>query len=99
MSTQPVTAASTRPWIFDRPRVRTILIAILFVIALLPRTILIYEEVFRPDGVAFVSADAAFHMRTVENLMHHFPHRSGFDPYSAMPTGQAVTTGPLYDQA
>jgi oligosaccharyl transferase (archaeosortase A-associated) len=55
--------------------------------------------VFQQDGVHYQEPDGYFHMRTVRNLMHHFPVRSGFDPYSAMPTGQEMSTGPFYDLA
>lgn len=99
MSTEAVKVAVVRIATLERPHVRAVLLALIFVLALLPRTILTYDQVFRSDRVAFATGDAAFHMRTVENLMHHFPRRSGFDPYSAMPTGQAVTTGPFFDLA
>ncbi len=36
-------------------------------------------------------------MRTVHNLMAHFPRRSGFDPFGLFPGGENVTTGPFWD--
>jgi dolichyl-phosphooligosaccharide-protein glycotransferase len=56
-----------------------------------------YREVFTPRGISFQEADAWFHMRTVHNLLAHFPRRSGFDPYALYPGGENVTTGPFWD--
>jgi dolichyl-diphosphooligosaccharide--protein glycosyltransferase len=56
-----------------------------------------YESVFQAGEVHFQDGDAWFHMRTIHNLLHHFPRRSGFDPYSGFPSGQPVTTGPFFD--
>ena len=70
-----------------------------FTAALLLRSCFGYDFVFRADGVNFQEGDAWFHMRTVQNLLHHFPKRSGFDPYSAFPTGQPIPTGPFFDYA
>jgi len=55
------------------------------------------DAVFTPHGVSFQEPDAWYHMRTVHNLMAHFPKRSGFDPYSVYPGGAAVVTGPFWD--
>jgi dolichyl-diphosphooligosaccharide--protein glycosyltransferase len=79
--------------------VRACLLGLAFLSALALRSAFNFQHVFRADGVAFQDPDASFHMRTVENLVHHFPHRSGFDPYSAFPHGQPVPTGPFYDLA
>lgn len=77
---------------------RLTLVFCAFAAALLLRSVPAYPHVFHA-GVYFQGFDPWFHMRTIRNLMHHFPHRSGFDPYSAFPTGQVVPTGPLYDLA
>ncbi len=67
-----------------------------FAAALLVRSIPSYRHVF--DGeVSFAGNDPWFHMRTIRNLVENFPLRSQFDPYSAFPTGQPVTTGPVFD--
>jgi oligosaccharyl transferase (archaeosortase A-associated) len=66
-------------------------------LALAIRVIPAYEAVFTPQGVNFQEPDGWFHMRTVHNLMAHFPHRSGFDPYAIFPGGQDVVTSPLWD--
>lgn len=61
------------------------------------RTIPSYHLVFIPEGVNFQETDAWFHLRTVHNLLAHFPLRSGFDPYAVFPRGENVPTGPLWD--
>jgi oligosaccharyl transferase (archaeosortase A-associated) len=61
------------------------------------RTIPSYHLVFSPGEVNFQESDGWFHMRTVHNLMAHFPFRSGFDPYAVYPGGANVPTGPMFD--
>jgi dolichyl-diphosphooligosaccharide--protein glycosyltransferase len=56
-----------------------------------------YNAVFTPHGVSFQEPDAWFHMRTVHNLLAHFPQRSGFDPYAVYPGGENISTGPFWD--
>lgn len=73
-------------------------LALIFLAALALR-VLNFGLVFQAGEVRFQDGDSWFHMRTVRNLMHHFPHRSGFDPYSGFPLGQEVTTGPFFDLA
>ena len=53
--------------------------------------------VFTSLGVDFQEPDAWFHMRTAQNLVAHFPFRSGFDPYGLFPGGMNLPTGPLWD--
>jgi len=55
-----------------------------------------YHAVFTAHGISFQEPDAWFHMRTVHNLLAHFPWRSGFDPYAVYPLGENVTTGPFW---
>jgi asparagine N-glycosylation enzyme membrane subunit Stt3 len=56
-----------------------------------------YHIVFTPLGVDFQEFDAWYHMRTVHNMMAHFPHRTGFDPYALFPGGQDIVTAPFWD--
>jgi asparagine N-glycosylation enzyme membrane subunit Stt3 len=56
-----------------------------------------WTRVFTPWGVDFQEPDAWFHLRTVHNLLAHFPFRSGFDPYALFPAGMNLPTGPLWD--
>lgn len=79
--------------------IRFALVFAAFVLALVVRSAFTYDYVFQADGIHIQEGDGYFHMRTVRNLMHHFPQRSSFDPYSGMPNGQPVTTGPFYDLA
>lgn len=56
-----------------------------------------WHAVFGPHGVNFQEGDALYHLRTIHNLLAHFPRRSGFDPYALFPGGQNVPTGPFWD--
>jgi oligosaccharyl transferase (archaeosortase A-associated) len=76
-----------------------VLVCLVFAVALALRTVPSLEHTFDDEGVWFSGQDGWFHMRTVRNLVQHLPWRSGFDPYSAFPTGQPVTTGPFFDYA
>ncbi len=73
------------------------LLALCVLAALALRVIPAYHVVFTPLGVNFQENDAWYHMRTVHNLLAHFPFRSGFDPYAIYPAGENVPTGPLFD--
>ena len=66
-------------------------------IAFLIRVLPAYGAVFGHRMVNFQEPDAWFHVRTVHNLLAHFPWRSGFDPYVLFPAGQNVQTGPVWD--
>jgi dolichyl-phosphooligosaccharide-protein glycotransferase len=73
----------------------TVLIAV--IIALAVRVLPAWSAVFPSNGVNFQEGDALFHLRTVHNLLAHFPYRSGFDPYALFPGGQNIPTGPFWD--
>jgi len=66
-------------------------------IAFLVRVLPAYRPVFGHGIANFQETDAWFHVRTVHNLLAHFPWRSGFDPYLLFPGGQNVLTGPVWD--
>jgi asparagine N-glycosylation enzyme membrane subunit Stt3 len=72
---------------------------IIFGIALIIRTVLPYDTVFK-DTVRFASDDAVFHMRLVENALFgdHFPRRLFFDVYTYFPHGTYLHFAPLFDQ-
>lgn len=80
-----------------RPALLKYALLLAAILAFLLRVVPCYEIVFRPSGVAFQENDAWFHVRTVHNLLAHFPWRSGFDPYAVYPGGANVPTGPLFD--
>jgi len=73
----------------------TIVTAVMAALAL--RVLPAWPAVFTSTGVNFQEDDALFHLRTVHNLLAHFPYRSGFDPYALFPNGQNIPTGPLWD--
>ncbi|HLH17794.1 MAG TPA: STT3 domain-containing protein [Bryobacteraceae bacterium] len=56
-----------------------------------------YAVVSSAGGVRFQESDAWFHVRSVHNLLAHFPRRSTFDPAAIFPGGQEVPTGPAWD--
>ena len=66
-------------------------------IALFLRVYFPYEHVFVDSRVIFKMTDCWYHMRLVENLLHHFPYLISFDPYSIFPTGQNVAFAPFFD--
>jgi len=74
-----------------------IILLIIFGIALALRVCLVYGNVFIGDGVRFMSVDPWYHMRLVENLVRHFPHIIGFDPFTLYPYGQEVWFAPFFD--
>ncbi len=74
-----------------------IILFLIFGIALLIRIWLAYDRVFADGWVRFVENDPWYHMRLVENLLQHFPHRISFDPYTFYPYGQAVAFAPFFD--
>lgn len=72
-------------------------------LALAIRVIPSWGAVFTDHGVSFQEPDAWYHMRSIHNLMAHFPKRSGFDPYGLYPLGRYaignVAQAPLWDYA
>jgi len=62
-----------------------VILAIFFGVALCLRICLPYDQVFTGDWIKFSSADAYYHMRIVDNLVHNFPHLISFDPYMIFP--------------
>jgi len=72
-------------------------LAIIFGIALFIRVYFPYDNVFTGDWVRFKWFDPWYHMRLVENLVYHFPHRISFDPFTYYPHGQGVYFAPFPD--
>jgi len=73
-----------------------IIVAALCGIALFIRIYFPYDQVFSGGSVWFTD-DAWYHMRLVENMLQHFPHRIYFDPYTYYPHGTVVPWPPFYD--
>lgn len=71
------------------------LLIVLFAAALALRTVPHWAQVIEPDGfVNFLDTDAWFHVRTVDNLVRHFPWRMASDPYAGFST---MPTAPMFD--
>jgi oligosaccharyl transferase (archaeosortase A-associated) len=77
--------------------VAAIIVAIFFGVALYFRIVLPYDQVFSGNWMKFTGVDAWYHMRLVDNLVHHFPQRITFDPYTFYPHGNTVGWPPFYD--
>ena len=74
-----------------------ILLAVICGISLYLRIALPYDHVFVNDAVWFRETDAYYHMRHIENLLHHFPHMNSFDPYMLYPGGGGGPSRPFFD--
>jgi oligosaccharyl transferase (archaeosortase A-associated) len=74
-----------------------IVLAIICGISLYIRIALSYDQVFVDGTVLFRGVDPWYHMRIIENLVHHFPQRIDFDPYTFYPTGYPVGFPPFFD--
>ena len=72
-------------------------LAFILGIAFFLRVYFPYDNVFAGDWVRFKWFDSWYHIRLVENLVHHFPQRINFDPYTLYPHGQKVFFAPFYD--
>ena len=73
-----------------------IIVAVLCGIALFIRIYFPYDQVFSGGSVWFTD-DAWYHMRLVENMLQHFPHRIYFEAYTYYPHGTVVPWPPFYD--
>jgi len=69
----------------------------LFAFALFLKVWFRYDQVFGGSFVRFAENDPWYHMRLVDNVLHHFPFRITFDPYAKYPSGQDVGVAPLFD--
>jgi len=56
-----------------------------------------HQGVLGGSYVLFGENDGWYNMRLVENLVHHFPIRNSFDPYTLYPYGQYVPFAPFFD--
>ncbi|MGB2798891.1 MAG: oligosaccharyl transferase, archaeosortase A system-associated [Dehalococcoidia bacterium] len=74
-----------------------LILLMIFGVALSLRVCLPYESIFVGDWVKFGGYDPWYHMRLVENLVQHFPHRIAFDPFTWFPYGQDVFFAPFFD--
>jgi len=68
-----------------------------FCISMYLRTGPMHDLIFLDGGVVFHGNDPWYHMRLIENLVQHFPHRISFDAYTIFPTGMEVQFSPFFD--
>ncbi|MBN1367445.1 MAG: oligosaccharyl transferase, archaeosortase A system-associated [Dehalococcoidales bacterium] len=73
------------------------ILLVIGIILLLFRILPQYDIVFGSGWVNFQGNDTWYHVRLIENLLHHFPFRIAFDPYSYFPYGQDVFFAPFFD--
>lgn len=73
-------------------------LVLLFYLALFIRAMVPYKNIFTSSYVRFGGSDSWYHLRLVENTLHHFPHRITFDPFTYYPHGTTVNFPPLFDQ-
>ena len=74
-----------------------IIVALFFTIALCFRVYFPFDRVFVGDWIKFTGADAYYHARLVDNLVHNFPHLTAFDPYLIFPGGGGVGSIRFFD--
>ncbi len=82
---------------FSARLVVSIILAVLFGVALYLRAYLPYDQIFTDGWIKFAGVDAYYHMRLVDNLLHNFPHYLTFDPYTFYPNGTIVPWPPFFD--
>ncbi|HEX7475516.1 MAG TPA: oligosaccharyl transferase, archaeosortase A system-associated [Dehalococcoidales bacterium] len=74
-----------------------LILLVIFGLALFLRIYPRLGDVFGSSWVRFGEVDPWYHIRLLENLLHHFPHQIIFDPYSFFPYGQPVEFAPFFD--
>jgi len=77
-----------------------IILTFIFCLSLYIRVAIPYNNVFTDLFVRFGGNDPWYHMRLVENTLHHFPHHIQFDPFrSYLPPGAPMGLAPLFQQS
>ena len=79
------------------PVITAIALLVIAGISLYIRVALPYDQVFVDGAAWFKGVDSWYHMRLVDNLLHHFPHLISFDPYTLYPHGFTVSWPPFFD--
>ncbi len=74
-----------------------VLLALFFFASLCLRVIPPYSKIVTDSWVKFSGNDAYYHMRLVDNLLHNFPHKIVFDPYTFYPHGAVINWPPFFD--
>jgi dolichyl-phosphooligosaccharide-protein glycotransferase len=74
-----------------------LILLLIFALALFIRVYFRMGDVFGSGWVRLAETDPWYHLRLVENLLHHFPQNITFDPYTFFPFGRDVFFAPLFD--
>jgi len=84
----------------SRPTNQTIicasLLALTFFASLGLRIAVPWDQVFSGGWIKFTDNDAYFYVRLLDNLSHHFPLLSNYDPYGIYPGGSNLSGWPLF---
>ena len=67
-----------------------LLLGVFFIVAAAIRVLYPLDSVTSGGLLKFTSVDAYYHLRMVDNLVHHFPHAMTFDPFFIYPGGNVV---------
>ena len=67
-----------------------LLLGVFFIVAAAIRVLYPLDSVTSGGLLKFTSVDAYYHLRMVDNLVHHFPHAMSFDPFFIYPGGNVV---------
>ncbi len=73
-----------------------VILTLIFLVTLSLRIGIPWSHVFVGQWVKFTNNDAYYYIRLLDNLSHHFPLLSSFDPYYIYPTGQNLAQQPLF---
>lgn len=82
---------------FSPALITLVLLSLCLGVSLYFRIVLPYPKIFVGDWVKLAGPDAYFHMRTVDNLVHNFPHLGSFNPYLIYPGGGGVSPTAFFD--
>ena len=72
------------------------LLALIFLLSLVLRIAVPWDQVFVGNWVKFTDNDAYFYVRLLDNLSQHFPTLGSYDPYSIYPGGKNLSGYPLF---
>ena len=72
------------------------LLALIFLLSLVLRIAVPWDQVFSGNWVKFTDNDAYFYVRLLDNLSRHFPFLGSFDPYYIYPGGESFVGRPFF---
>jgi asparagine N-glycosylation enzyme membrane subunit Stt3 len=81
---------------FSARRIELAAVLLIAAAAFLVRSLPMWDVVFTPDGVRFVSTDAWYFARLASNAAANFPHLLTHDPFLLHPDGDAVPAAPFF---